>query len=69
MSNPAYTLVHVILRPDRRQDDQRRGQSRGGRRASDHPGFALTSMPGEADAWKSSDPADSGPAPSKAYVH
>ena len=69
MSNPAHTLVRVMLRPDRRQDEGRRAQPRGGRRASDQPGFALSSTGGEAEAWNCTDPADWGPVPRKAYVH
>ncbi len=69
MSNPAHYLVRVMLRPDRRQDEERRGQHRGGRRASDQPGFVPASTAGEAEAWNSTDPSDWGRVPRKAYVH
>ena len=40
----------VVLRPDRRQDDDRRGQHRGGRRASDQSAFT-SARPTADESW------------------
>ena len=66
MSDSAQTAIRVVLRPDRRQADDRRGQNRGGRRASDQPAFALSST---ADADESWEIASDWLAPRRVYVH
>jgi hypothetical protein len=66
VSDAAHTAVRVVLRPDRRQDPDRRANPRGGRRASDHPAFTLSSTPDADDIWET---ADWPPAPAKSYVH
>ena len=65
MSDTAHTAIRIVLRPDRRQSEDRRGQYRGGRRASDQPAFALSSTPDADELWKVSGDWAS----QKVYVH
>ena len=66
MSDSAHTTIRVVLRPDRRQADDRRGQHRGGRRASDQPAFALSSTADADELWEIP---SNWIGPSKVYVH
>jgi len=66
VSDSVHTAIRVVLRPDRRQADDRRGQHRGGRRASDQPAFALSSRADADDLWEI--PSD-WLARTKVYVH
>ena len=66
MSDSAQTAIRVVLRPDRRQADDRRGQNRGGRRASDQPAFALSSTADADELWEIP---SNWIGPSKVYVH
>ena len=66
MSDSAHTAIRVVLRPDRRQADDRRGQNRGGRRASDQPAFALSSTADADELWEIP---SHWLAPSRVYVH
>jgi hypothetical protein len=65
VSDTAHTAIRVVLRPDRRQNEDRRGQFRGGRRASDQPAFALSSTADVDQLWEIA----SDWAPHKIYVH
>jgi len=47
--------VRLVLIPDRRQHENRRGQSRGGRRASDRPAFGLSFSADAHDLWTVAD--------------
>jgi hypothetical protein len=51
VSEPADFTVRLVLRPDRRQDEDRRAPTRGGRRASDQPAFGLSSSADVHDLW------------------
>ena len=53
MSNSTSRNIRVVRRPDRRQDEDRRAQPRGGRRASDQPASAQSSAGAVDDLWAS----------------
>jgi hypothetical protein len=65
VSESAHIAVRVVLRPDRRQNEDRRAQHRGGRRASDRPAFALSSTADADEHWEIA----TDWAPRKLYVH
>jgi hypothetical protein len=67
VSDSAYASIRIVLRPDRRQGEDRRGQHRGGRRASDQTAFALSSGADADEMWEVAD--GEWQAPHKAYVH
>ena len=57
MADRTDPSVRIVLRPDRRQSPDRRGQARGGRRAADQRQFEVTtaleaeSGPEAQDEW------------------
>ena len=69
MDDFASSDIRIVLRPDRRQEDERRSRHRGGRRASDQAAFALSSSADAADIWHDTDRLQWGQGPHKAYVH
>jgi len=60
--------VRLVLRPDRRQDDDRRSHPRGGRRTSDRPAFGLSSSADVHDLWAVAEIDLAGPS-RKTYTH
>ena len=60
--------VRLVLRADRRQEDERRSRPRGGRRISDRPPFGLSSSADVHDLWRVAE-ANARLSPTKPQTH